>query len=383
MTSRDDNKEVTSTDPAQQAREERAAGFRAETAEAVSHYRAKGLSRRELIKNAGVATLGLGAFATVLAACSSDEDPAAVADEAAAARGAGLTMFGSNCGLVATWYAQGAAVHEQWCELYGIEYTHADGELDPNKQREKVENAATSTWDIVHIDPLQSGIMLEPVVRMIEQGAAVIQGPGSIGEPDEDYGYLTWVRQSSEEMGYLVATALFNAVGNEGTVIQTQGPSAHQGARGREIGFQRALEENPGMELIADDFADWNPARSQELWESYVNRFDRIDVGYFHNDDMALAGLEALKAAGREGETKLGGADAMPEAIRAVQDGRMVATIRHSAARIHSYPVVIGLAHKIGAVSSVPKFTFVDGPLVTPENAESLIFLQDENILLI
>ena len=47
----------------------------------------------------------------------------------------------------------------------------------------------------------------------------------------------------------------------------------------------------------------------------------KIDAGYFHNDGMALAAARVIRNAGREHEIKLGGVDAMPQAIKAVRDG--------------------------------------------------------------
>jgi hypothetical protein len=38
--------------------------------------------------------------------------------------------------------------------------------------------------------------------------------------------------------------------------------------------------------------------------------------------------------------------------------------------------------HKTGVVTTVPKKVVVDGLLVTPDNAESLLFLQEDGIFL-
>ena len=42
-----------------------------------------------------------------------------------------LTMFASNCGLVPTWYAQGMNMQKHYSAIFGIDYTYADGQLDP------------------------------------------------------------------------------------------------------------------------------------------------------------------------------------------------------------------------------------------------------------
>lgn len=355
--------------------------------ERIDHYAGRGLSRKEMIRKTGAGALFLGAAGGLLAACGGSEsadDAANEVNKAAAegGRGKGLKMFGTNGGLVVSWFAQGKRAMEYWTETYGIDLTWADGELDATKQRAKLDNAATKKWDIVAVTAQEAGTLVQPLRRMVDGGAVAIQMISEVGKPGEDWGYTTWVEQSSYQMGYTVADLLFQRAGGKGTVIETQGPASFTGAQERHRGFTDALKNYPDMKLLATDFGNWDPNRARSLWDTYINKYDDITVGYFHNDDMAFAGLKALESAGRSGKTLIGGADAMPEAINAVADGRFVATFRHSAARIHSYPVVIGVAKKLGLVEDVPKKVVVDGMAVTKDNAESLLFLQSDGIFL-
>ena len=357
-----------------------AADYREEVQEILDEHR--GISRRDLIKRVGIGALSVPVFSSVLAACTSDEDPAEVAG-AAEQEGAGLTMLGSNGGLVVTWYAQGRRTMEKWANLFGVELDWVDGELNAQTQRQRLETAvASKNYDIAGITAHEAGTVVQPVQELIGKGTAVMQMISTIAGPDEELDLLTWFEQSSFEMGIQVSRALFESVGGQGTVIETQGPAAFTGAQERHRGFEAALGEYPGMELLETDFGNWDVNRSRTLWESYLNRFPQIGCGYFHNDDMAFAALEAMEAAGRGGQIAIGGADAMPEAIRAVGDGRFVATVRHSACRMHMYPVVVGVAHALGAVENVPKKIVIDGPLVTSDNAETLLFVQDDGVLI-
>lgn len=358
-----------------------------EVAEAVRRYEDKGLTRRQISKRVGVGALTLGPFAAALSACGSSSDPKDVADASAkAASGKKLKMFATNCGLVPTWYAQGMRVQKYYTDLLGMEYEYADGELDATKQRAKVENAASKTWDVVHIDANAPGTLSQPVKQMIKNGAVVIEGPGQMTRPGEDIGVTTWLHQSSFEMGYTVGVALLEAAGGsdaEGTAIMTRGPSAAIQVGERADGFKAALKNYPGFKLIADDFGNWDPKKVQQLWEAYASRFKTINVGYCQNDDMAFAALKVMQGVNRGSETKIGGCDAMPPAIKAVTDGDFVATYRHSSGRVHSYPVFIGRALKLGAVDSVPRELKLDGPLVTKDNAESITWLEQDDIFLI
>lgn len=351
--------------------------------EAVAHYSGKGHTRRDIVKKIGLSALAVPAVATVLAACSSDEDAKDVSKAMGSGDASKLKMLGTNGGLAATWYAQGKTSMEHWAGVYGIKVDWVDGELNSQVQRDRLDDAvAQGKYDIAGIIANESGTIVQPVERLIKSGTAVTQMVNAIAPKSDDLDLLTFVEQSSYDMGYRVAKALFEEAGGSGNVIETQGPAAFTGAQERHRGFEDALKEYPGMKLLATDFGNWDVNRAQSLWDTYLNKYKDISVGYFHNDDMALAAIQSMKSAGRDGDILVGGADAMPPAVKAVLDGRMFATARHSSSQIHMYPVIIGMAKKLGAIKEVPAKVIVDGPVVSKANAESLLFLQNDNILL-
>lgn len=357
--------------------------LRSEATEAVQHYAGKGLSRRSIVQRIGLGVLAAPVVGSVLAACASDEDPKAVSKEMAGKSGAGLKMLGTNGGLAATWYAQGKVAMEMWAGAFGVKVDWVDGELNSQVQRDRLDDAAAQgKYDLAGIIANETGTIVQPVKKLIDSGTVVTQMVNRIAPKDGELDVLTFVEQSSYDMGFQVASALFEEAGGKGNVIETQGPAAFTGAQERHRGFEDALKAYPGMKLLATDFGNWDVNRAQSLWESYLNKYPDIAVGYFHNDDMALAGLQAIKAAKRDGDVLIGGADAMPPAVEAVLDGRMFATARHSSPRVHMYPVVIGVASKMGAIKKVPEKIIVEGPVVSKENAESVLFLQDDSILL-
>jgi ribose transport system substrate-binding protein len=349
--------------------------YQAELHDAVRHYMNKGLSRREVIKKTST-LIAASAIAPVVGTLGISA--AAAAQEATS--GPPLKMFATGEGLVIDFVSEGKRVLEHYTKLFNVDLTYADGELSPTKQRAAVDNVADQPWDIAAVTPVEAGTLVEPFKKMAAAGTAVIEQITPVGAPGEDYGALTIVQQDSYEMGYKVTTALAEKAGGTGTIIETRGPASHQGSIARHEGFTDALKAYPDMQMLESDFGNWDVQRVRELWDAYVNRYPDITAGYLHNDDMAFAALESLKAAGRT--ALIGGTDGMPPAIQAVLDGRFAATIRHSTVRLNMYAVVVGQAFKRGIVPTVPKKVIIDGLLVTPDNAESLLFLQEDGIFL-
>jgi ribose transport system substrate-binding protein len=122
----------------------------------------------------------------------------------------------------------------------------------------------------------------------------------------------------------------------------TQGALGHTGAQGRAKGFHEIVSKYPKIQVLNEDPGDWSVTKSASIWETLLTKYPKIDAAFFHNDDMALAAYKVMQAKGRT-ETKIGGVDAMPPAIKAVQDGQMLATVRNPSCRIHGGAIVAGV----------------------------------------
>jgi ribose transport system substrate-binding protein len=341
------------------------------------------MNRRGFIQGLAAAAFG----ASFLAACSpSAPESQGQADQAApAAQSGGNFAFGrplkaafTNAGLGATWCAQGKEAAEKWGQWMGIEVTWFDGGLSIDTQRKGVEDMAAREWDFVAIQAFGIDTLVDPVSRMIEKGIPVIQMDTTISK--DDIGITTFLEPDNIFMGEVVSEALFKSIGGAGNVIMTQGAVGHTGAQKRATGFYQAVEKYPNITVIAEDPADWDVNKVAQLWEDYLVKFPDIKAGYFHNDDMALAAAKVIKNAGRESGIVLGGIDAMPEAIRAVRDGTLLTSVRNPSSRIHWGALLIGAMAATGT-TNIPKYILMDGPVITGQNADGLLFMEEQLLL--
>jgi len=287
----------------------------------------------------------------------------------------------SNIGLQVTWCAQGKEAAEFWGNLLNVDVTWFDPELSAAKQLEQVEEIADGKWDFVAIQAVDIDTITAPVVRMIQAGIPVIDMDTLIA-PLDQIDVLTFLAPDNEFMGAAVTQALVDGIGGQGTIIMTQGDLGHTGAQGRARGFQSVIDRFPGVQVLATDSADWDVAKTAQLWEGYLNTFAKIDAAFFHNDDMALAAAAVMQAHGRTG-ILIGGVDAMPAAIHAVVDGRMFATVRNSSCRIHGGAIFAGVAAVRGpkTVNPIPKQIIIDGPIVTKANAAGMQWLEEQFLI--
>jgi ribose transport system substrate-binding protein len=284
----------------------------------------------------------------------------------------------SNAGLQATWCAQGKQAAEFWGKLFNVEVTWFDGELAAPKQRAAIDNMASQKWDFVAIQAFGIGTLTDPVKRMIDAGIPVIDMDTLIA-PLEEIDVHSFLAPDNEFMGASVTQALVDAIGGKGTITMTQGALGHTGAQGRARGFESIVAKYPDIEVLDTQPADWDVTKATRIWDSLLTKHADISAAFFHNDDMALAAQNVMRARGRDG-ILVGGVDAMPPAIEAVIDGRMLATVRNPSCRIHGGAVVAGVAavltgEKTGE-GGIPKHVVTDGPVVTKPNAEGMLWMQ-------
>jgi ribose transport system substrate-binding protein len=335
--------------------------------------------RRRFMQGAGVSA----AAAALVAGFGMSPARAAEMAKAAGRSSKPLKAAFSNAGLQATWCAQGKRAAEYWGELFNVEVTWFDGELSATKQRAAIDNMASQKWDFVAIQAFGIGTLTAPVNKMIQAGTPVIDMDTLIA-PLDSIDVHSFIAPDNEFMGASVTQALVDAINGEGNIIMTQGALGHTGAQGRARGFQSIVKKYPKVTVLDTQPADWDVTKVARIWETLLTKYPKIDAAYFHNDDMALAAYNVMKAHDRT-SIKIGGCDAMPPALAAVVDGRMLATVRNPSCRIHGGALIAGVAavttgEKTGE-GGIPKNIIADGPVVTKANAPGMMWMEDHFLI--
>jgi ribose transport system substrate-binding protein len=105
------------------------------------------------------------------------------------------------------------------------------------------------------------------------------------------------------EYAYLGATWLFEQLGGEGTVYYMRGLAGHPADSDRHIGFQRALEENPGIEVVPGDegvHTGWDPATTTQLINDFLASGQYGDIDGIWTSGMDSQVVDAIQAANEE-----------------------------------------------------------------------------------
>jgi inositol transport system substrate-binding protein len=127
------------------------------------------------------------------------------------------------------------------------------------------------------------------------------------------------------------------------------------------------LAQSPRLHLRAEQTAEWDRAKGMSLMENWIQSYgDRIQAVFAQNDEMAMGALIAIEQAGRKGKMVVVGVDAIADALEAVRDGRLDATVFQDAKGQGS--AAVETAVKIIRHQPYEKQVLIPFQLVTREN---------------
>ena len=85
----------------------------------------------------------------------------------------------------------------------------------------------------------------------------------------------TYIGSDDEVIGYEIRKYLFKSMGGKGKVVHIDGVPAAITAQERKNGFERALKEFPGIELLASQPGKYRRLPAVQVFENLMQRFPR------------------------------------------------------------------------------------------------------------
>jgi ribose transport system substrate-binding protein len=160
-------------------------------------------------------------------------------------------------------------------------------------------------------------------------------------------------------------------LGGSGNVVILEGPLGQQNAEDRRNGFLEGLESGD-IEVLDMQTAQWQRSEALRVTEDWLQRFPEIDAIIASNDEMGLGASEAVAASGREGII-ITGFDANNDALIAIQEGRMHATIDQVPDKQARQAVQLMVQHLENGTTFPPRIPWQDITMVTQENIDEFL----------
>lgn len=268
-----------------------------------------------------------------LAGCASGGAEPAAGDDTAACAPEDIQLVGQVRNETNPYEKAWLDGGDAFAESVGLAQTRLTYDGESPKQQDQLRQAlSTGNPECMVLNILPNGDSdTTPIVKEADAAGAYLvthwNKPADLNPADYDT-WITHVTFNGVDSGQQIAEAMFEAMGGEGGIIALQGILDTSAAKDRFQGLQNALDENPGITLLDEQAADFDRTTAFNITKTLLTKHgDAITGVWAANDDMALGALQALEAAGRSGEVAVVGIDAVPEAVQAVADGAMTATV--------------------------------------------------------
>ena len=177
-------------------------------------------------------------------------------------------------------------------------------------------------------------------------------------KPDDlhpwDFGdnYVAHFSFNGVPAGEQTAKALFDSFGGEGGIVALGGIASNAPAIQRKQGLMNAIKANGKVELLDFQDADWDSTKANNVVAAWITRFgDKIKGIWAANDGMAVGALEALRAEGLAGKVLVTGIDGTKDAVTAIRNKEMAATVDWNPYWIGGIALSLGYHAATGAFS--------------------------------
>ena len=205
----------------------------------------------------------------------------------------------------------------------GVELMVLDAQDSAETQASQIEDFIVRGVDLLIINPVDSDAIGTSVVACNNEGIPVI----TVTRASNAGQVVQHLDIDNREAGRLDAEQLIIDLGGKGKVAVLEGIAGSSSAIERNEGFVAALEGTE-IEIVASLTANYAREEGASVTEDILQANPELDAIYAHNDEMALGAVRSVAAAGRSAEIKIYGIDATDDALVAVENGEMAATVQ-------------------------------------------------------
>ena len=241
---------------------------------------------------------------------------------------------------------------------------------DPGEQANDLQDlVAINQIDALVILPFESDPLTGPVAEVKNQGVFVTVVDRGLTDPSIQDVY---VAGDNPGLGRVSAEYMMSRLGEGDNIVILRGiPTVIDNQR-----FDAFMEtiEGSGINVLDNQYANWNRDDGFEVMQDFLSRFDDIDAVWAQDDDIAVGVIEALNQADRTDEMFVVGGAGMKEMIKRVMDGDELVPVD-----VLYPPAMIATAMEVTALnflSDMPVLGeyILNSTLVTTENAEQYYF---------
>jgi ABC-type sugar transport system substrate-binding protein len=281
---------------------------------------------------------------------------------------ADMTLCYPQLGAESDWRTANTASFKETAAKLGVKLIFSDAQ-------QKQENQISALRSCI-----QQGVNVIALPPVVETGwDAVLQEAQTAGIPvivvdrsvtADPSLYAAHIGSDMEIEGKRAAAEFNKLLPDGGAVLELSGTTGSGAAVGRAKGFREAL--NPNITILDSQTGNFTRAEGKPVMEAFLKKYEGQFQGvFFHNDDMAIGAIEAVKAAGiQPGELKMVSVDGTRGGFQLMIDGWLQADVECNPLL---GPQVMDLALKLMNGQPIAHEALTDEQVYYPDKAQELL----------
>ncbi|MFJ4485994.1 substrate-binding domain-containing protein [Streptomyces longwoodensis] len=243
----------------------------------------------------------------------------------------------------------------------GVDLTVTDAQNDASQQANQLQNFTSSGLGAIIVNPVDSDAA-GPSVRAADKAKIpVVAVDRGVNKADVS----ALVASDNVAGGELAAKTVAEKLGGHGKIVILQGQAGTSAARERAEGFAKGLKAYPGIQVVAQQPADFDRTKGLDVMSNLLQAHPDVQGVIAANDEMALGAVKALGAkAGKS--VQVVGFDGTPDGLKAVEQGTLYASVAQQPSQLGRIAVDNALRALDG--KEVPATVKVPVKVVTKEN---------------
>jgi ribose transport system substrate-binding protein len=206
----------------------------------------------------------------------------------------------------------------------GYKLIITSGEFDVARQKDQLQDFIVRKVNAIIVSPCDSRSIGTSIRAANDAGIPVFTA--DIACLAEGVRVVTHVASDNVAGGRLAAQAIARALGGSGKVAIIDHPEVESVIQ-RVAGFEEELAKTPNIAIVAKLSGRGVKDQAFRTAEDILQSHPDLNAIFGINDDSALGALAAVEKAGKTGRVVIVGFDAVPEARKAIQEGKIYADV--------------------------------------------------------
>ncbi len=317
-------------------------------------------------------TIGLRAamiVGTTVALTASQGLMAVAQDQSPAASDAAMTDKGMICVIVPPvenpFFGAMQQIAADKAEELGYTTSSLVHDDDANKQLELMESCTAQGAKAIILDNAGADATVAAVQEAADAGVPSFLVDREITQEGVAAAQIV---SNNYQGATILAEEFATLMGEDGTYIELTGKDTDTNAHVRSQGYHDVLDTIDGMEMVAQETANWSQTEGFDVAETLLQQYPDVKGIIAGNDTMALGAQAAVEAAGKP-DIIVVGFDGSDDAIISINQGALKATSLQPVAEMANQAAIQADAYLTNGSTGQPEKQSIDMVLLTPDNA--------------